>query len=315
MEYDVFVSHSSKDKTIVDAICNVLENNNIRCWIAPRDIRPGKTWASEIGRGIKNSQAILLLYSKNANNSEAVSNEIDIAFSNNKTIIPFLIDNTPMNEDFNFYLNRKHWLVAYPDYKKKFPELITSICHILDREEKFVPTETKTIFSRLKFIIIFTIVFVILAISFMLVKSNIFTPVANNNTEIMIADSIQLAQHVEESEIIEEGNKTDNQSKVVKDPIEKKIETVKKPPVDTPPPKPNQTVKIVINGQLYEGAVNDNKQPDGSGIMYYSRSGSIKIGYRDLDVNTGYKFVGEWSNGEIVRGVLYDKSEKEIFKN
>ena len=44
MAHDVFISHSSKDKQTADAICHYLEQNGIRCWIAPRDILPGEDW-------------------------------------------------------------------------------------------------------------------------------------------------------------------------------------------------------------------------------------------------------------------------------
>jgi hypothetical protein len=44
MAHDVFISHSSKDKLTADAICHSLEQNGIRCWIAPRDVRAGANY-------------------------------------------------------------------------------------------------------------------------------------------------------------------------------------------------------------------------------------------------------------------------------
>lgn len=43
--HDVFISYSSKDKKVADAIVADMEQHNIRCWYAPRDIRPGDEWA------------------------------------------------------------------------------------------------------------------------------------------------------------------------------------------------------------------------------------------------------------------------------
>ena len=48
MEHEVFISYSSSDKTIADAICHTLEQHEISCWIAPRDVRPGIPYAREI---------------------------------------------------------------------------------------------------------------------------------------------------------------------------------------------------------------------------------------------------------------------------
>jgi hypothetical protein len=49
----VFISHSSKDKAIADAICEHLESAGTRCWIAPRDIQAGTEWTEGIMRGSK----------------------------------------------------------------------------------------------------------------------------------------------------------------------------------------------------------------------------------------------------------------------
>jgi hypothetical protein len=43
-----FISYSSKDKPAADATCAVLESAGIRCWIAPRDIRPGTEYGAAI---------------------------------------------------------------------------------------------------------------------------------------------------------------------------------------------------------------------------------------------------------------------------
>src|SRR5215207_8155185 len=50
--FDVFVSYSSKDKAVADAAVATLEARAIRCWVAPRDIVPGKEWSEAIIDGI-----------------------------------------------------------------------------------------------------------------------------------------------------------------------------------------------------------------------------------------------------------------------
>ena len=52
--HDVFISHSTKNKTIADAVCATLEAHGIRCWMAPRDIKPGADWGESILDGIEN---------------------------------------------------------------------------------------------------------------------------------------------------------------------------------------------------------------------------------------------------------------------
>src|SRR5713101_8280389 len=48
MAHDVFISYSSKDKPVADAVCAGLEGRGIRCWAAPRDILPGSDWGAAI---------------------------------------------------------------------------------------------------------------------------------------------------------------------------------------------------------------------------------------------------------------------------
>ena len=44
MPFEVFISHSLKDKATAEAVCAKLEAAKVRCWIAPRDISPGADW-------------------------------------------------------------------------------------------------------------------------------------------------------------------------------------------------------------------------------------------------------------------------------
>lgn len=123
----VFISYSSANKGIADATCHILEECGIPCWIAPRNIIPGKTWAGNIVQAIRDCSLMVLIYSEDSNSSSQVANEVDKAFSHGKIIIPFMVDSTPMNDDFDYYLSRKHWLVAYPDYKKMLMPLVKAV--------------------------------------------------------------------------------------------------------------------------------------------------------------------------------------------
>lgn len=145
MNLDVFISYSTKDKAIADAVCHVLEENRIRCWIAPRDVEPGRTYASQIIHSIKECKLVVLIFSQSANISEHVSNEVDRAFSASKPIIPFIIEETELSEEMDYYLSRKHWLLAYPDYKLKTKELVDAIRRFLGRSGDDMPQSTENL--------------------------------------------------------------------------------------------------------------------------------------------------------------------------
>jgi hypothetical protein len=65
MSHDVFVSYSSKDKPVADAVCATLEARSIRCWIAPRDILPGTDYGAAIVDAITQSRFMVLVLSAN----------------------------------------------------------------------------------------------------------------------------------------------------------------------------------------------------------------------------------------------------------
>ena len=131
---DLFISYSSKDKNVADAVCHVMEENSITCWVSPRDVQPGISYAKQIIQAIKDCKVFVLIFSKESNISEHVGNEVDCAFRSKKPIIPFVIENTDINEELDYYLSRKHWLVAYPDYQSKTKDLVLSTKRLLGVE-------------------------------------------------------------------------------------------------------------------------------------------------------------------------------------
>lgn len=127
MSIDVFISHSSKDTNIADAICSTLEMNNISCWIAPRDIRPGSEWAEEINSAIENSRAMVLVFSENSNNSTQVVKELNLAINNRLIVLPFKIDDSTPTGSMKYYLSDTHWLDALNGNIKDEIEILKDI--------------------------------------------------------------------------------------------------------------------------------------------------------------------------------------------
>jgi hypothetical protein len=112
MAHDVFISHSTKDKPIADAICTNLEIAGVRCWIAPRDIALGEDWPRAIANAISQSRIMVLIFSANANSSDQISRELSVAADSSLVIISFKIDNVKPEPGKQYYLSRTHWLDA-----------------------------------------------------------------------------------------------------------------------------------------------------------------------------------------------------------
>lgn len=132
MAHDVFISHSSKDKAIADAICARLEGAGVRCWIAPRDIIAGTEWTAAIMEAIRGSRIMVLVFSNHANESSQVQREVQQAFQKELLVIPFRIDGVVASDQLGYYLSGVHWLDAMtPPMERHLDDLLKLIKSVL----------------------------------------------------------------------------------------------------------------------------------------------------------------------------------------
>ncbi|MFW6135403.1 MAG: TIR domain-containing protein [Chloroflexota bacterium] len=112
MAHDVFISYSNKDKPVADAVVAGLENEGIRCWVAPRDVIPGTSWGDAIVDAIEASQIMVVILSQNSNRSRQVISEVERAVHSGVVIIPFRIDDIDPTGAMALFLSTGHWLDA-----------------------------------------------------------------------------------------------------------------------------------------------------------------------------------------------------------
>lgn len=132
MAYDVFISHSSKDKPIADGVCATLEQNGLRCWIAPRDIVPGEEWSTAIVRALEQVKVFVLVLSHAANESHQISREVERAVHNSLPIIPYRIENIRPTDALEYFISTPHWLDAFsPPVEQHAQALAAAIKRLL----------------------------------------------------------------------------------------------------------------------------------------------------------------------------------------
>lgn len=112
MSHVAFISHSSIDKVTADEICRFLERHRINCWIAPRDVTPGKNYGAAIIDAIDECDIFVLILSSASNDSGQVVREVERASSSNSIIIPFRVEDVHPSRDLEFYVSAAHWLDA-----------------------------------------------------------------------------------------------------------------------------------------------------------------------------------------------------------
>lgn len=123
-EYDVFISYSSEDELTPFEICYVLEQHDLKCWIAPRDVAFGEPYAKEIMKGIKASKVVVFVMSDNSLNSVHVLTEMEHATTYERDILPFRIDETLPGDEIGHYIKDRQWLNAFPHPHEEYDVLI-----------------------------------------------------------------------------------------------------------------------------------------------------------------------------------------------
>ncbi len=107
---DAFVSYASADAAVANSIVANLEKQGARCWLAPRDVRPGTEYADAIVAAINEAKAVVLVLSGSAVASSHVGREIERAASKHKQIIAFRLDTAPLSRSFEYFLSNSQWI-------------------------------------------------------------------------------------------------------------------------------------------------------------------------------------------------------------
>lgn len=116
MSYNVFISYSTKDYSLVSKVKEILESNaEIEVYVAETSAQIGNILSSELISAIKRCNLFILLWSKNSKNSAWVNQEIGIAASEDKVIVPVVLDEGLKLPEF--IQNRKH-LNAFDNHEE-----------------------------------------------------------------------------------------------------------------------------------------------------------------------------------------------------
>jgi hypothetical protein len=124
MAHDVFLAYSSEDKAAADAVSQALEANDLRVWMAPRDIIPGSGWAESVMAAISEARVFVLIFSSSANASDIVRRELEYAVAKRIPVLPFRIENVEPSARIEFFIPVTHFLDAFtPPLESHLPRL------------------------------------------------------------------------------------------------------------------------------------------------------------------------------------------------
>lgn len=99
-----FISHSNKDKAFVERLHADLQASGVRCWYAPKKLKPGDPLVETIHEAIRLHEKLLLVLSASAIDSEWVRGEVNVARAKERqdgppVLFPVMIDGSALETD------------------------------------------------------------------------------------------------------------------------------------------------------------------------------------------------------------------------
>ncbi|MBQ4066856.1 MAG: leucine-rich repeat domain-containing protein [Clostridia bacterium] len=135
---DVFISYKTEEFDDAIWVKSVLESNGITCWMAPMSIPGGSSYAVEIPHAIRNCKVFVLILSEKSQESKWVPKEIDQAINAGKTILPFMLEDCELKDDFNFYLTNVQRYAAYESKTAAIEKMLREIRALLGINSEIV---------------------------------------------------------------------------------------------------------------------------------------------------------------------------------
>jgi hypothetical protein len=129
----LFVSHHSSELEIAQHVERALNAKGVKCWIAPRDVEPGASFARAIPDAIGESSAVLLLFSAASVNSPHVERELILADQLGKAIIPLRIEKIVDPGGLRYHLAAAQW-IDWLEQRDAAIDRIAARAHGFDQE-------------------------------------------------------------------------------------------------------------------------------------------------------------------------------------
>ena len=136
-KYDVFISYSSMDYlnsngdvipgNVIGVIKSLFKQNDISFWIDQKENLTGKMLSHVFADRIGEAPIFLFICSKNAVESRWVVRELSLAFNNGKMIIPFVCDDSYLDNRVSIYTDAIGRIMYKDNREKALESLIACI--------------------------------------------------------------------------------------------------------------------------------------------------------------------------------------------
>jgi len=124
----VFISYATADRKQAVNVCDALERRGVECWIAARDVAPGENYQEAIVRALRGADAMALVFSGAANDSDEIKKELSLASRYGTPVIALRIQDVEPTDAFAYELSTRQWIDAFrgPGRSGKAIDLLAS---------------------------------------------------------------------------------------------------------------------------------------------------------------------------------------------
>jgi hypothetical protein len=118
-KFDVFLSHNSKDKSVVRDLKERLRGYQsplgapIKAWLDEDELQPGLPWQDLLERGIKNSSSAAVLIGNDGLGpweDEEMRGALQLAVQDKRPVIPVLLPGAPSKPELPMFLRNRTWV-------------------------------------------------------------------------------------------------------------------------------------------------------------------------------------------------------------
>ena len=118
---DVFVAYSRRDSTRCEDLILHLRQQDLDVFY-DQFIRSGSAWRQSIASHIIGCSVFVVILSEHSIASQEVRNEINLATTHGKKIIPIFVEDVSLPGDFELMLSGLNYVLAFEDFDRRFVE-------------------------------------------------------------------------------------------------------------------------------------------------------------------------------------------------
>ncbi len=151
----VFVSYATADRKQALSVCEAIESRGTKCWISTRDVEPGENYQEAIVRSIREAGAMVLVFSKSANNSDEIKKELSLASRYRVPVMTVRIEDVEPSDAFAYELSTRQWIDAFDGWDRSINSLVGRIGQLSGAEPTpTTPRDRRPAFARASFAIV-----------------------------------------------------------------------------------------------------------------------------------------------------------------